>query len=400
MNIVLADIQSSQLNSSDVAAVESQGDDQFSTLIDRQLRMDVQLPPQVEFPQAVEIKGIVENSEGNIGFEDQSLDWTGFLNGEILAQPSELVEAQLIYPLDKSENNAPIEAIQADTNAQAETMLGGVLPLNGNSLPPVSSQATVDALQQETMRQPVPVTAMPFRPVSMSGDTGVAVKGGDDSLVLDNFRASVVSESQPVTKTDTVVDKLNFGNSTDFQTINSASNNANDISSNLFRLHNQPTVVNTSQSQNSTMPPQLETMTLTNPDDRSAVSKGLGDRIQWMVNQKLNTATIRIDPPMLGRLEVQIQLVDDVTNVTINTQHAQTRELIDNASIRLRDYLQENGYENVNVDVSHQEQQASDQSDGDSFVNEEKLSIQDPSNIDEVPGNQYFSSDSVVDYFA
>ncbi|NNE64789.1 MAG: flagellar hook-length control protein FliK [Gammaproteobacteria bacterium] len=121
-----------------------------------------------------------------------------------------------------------------------------------------------------------------------------------------------------------------------------------------------------------------------------------------MVNQKLNTATIRMDPPMLGRLEVHIQLVDDMTNVTINTQHAQTRDLIDSASVKLREYLQENGYQNVNVDVSHQEQQqASDQSgDKDDLPVDENPSVHVSDNLQDAQGNRYFSSDSVVDYFA
>ncbi len=143
---------------------------------------------------------------------------------------------------------------------------------------------------------------------------------------------------------------------------------------------------------------------MANTRDTAAWSNGIGERVHYMINQKLNSATIRLDPPMLGRLEIHIKVNDDITNVTINTQHAQTRELIDNASFKLREFLQENGYENVNVDVSHQqesEQQASEQADeGLGDVREDGLSAQVGDNILEQQGNQYFSSDSVVDYFA
>ena len=46
----------------------------------------------------------------------------------------------------------------------------------------------------------------------------------------------------------------------------------------------------------------------------------------------------------------------------IQTQHVQTRDLIDSASMRLRDFLQDAGYSSVDVNVSHREQ--SDQQGG------------------------------------
>ena len=76
-----------------------------------------------------------------------------------------------------------------------------------------------------------------------------------------------------------------------------------------------------------------------------------------MINQKQNSAVIRLDPPLLGKLDVQVKIVDDATTITIQTQHAQTRELIETASVRLRDYLQESGFQNVNVDVSQRQDQ-------------------------------------------
>ncbi len=105
------------------------------------------------------------------------------------------------------------------------------------------------------------------------------------------------------------------------------------------------------------LPPQLETMSLTRNADATEWGNGLGDRVNWMINQKHNTATIRLDPPFLGKLDVHIKVADDLTTITIQTQHAPTRDLIESASLRLRDSLQESGYQNVNVDVSHRQDQ-------------------------------------------
>ena len=99
----------------------------------------------------------------------------------------------------------------------------------------------------------------------------------------------------------------------------------------------------------------LQDMTL-NPTGSSKVwGEGVGERVQWMVNQKLNSATIRLDPPHLGKLDVQINLAADATTININTQQAQTREMLEQASARLKEFLEESGFQNVNVDISHQQ---------------------------------------------
>lgn len=106
------------------------------------------------------------------------------------------------------------------------------------------------------------------------------------------------------------------------------------------------------------LPGHLDSMMLARNAEPAAWGEGLGERVSWMVNQKQNNAVIRLDPPLLGKLDVQVRLADDATTITIHTQHAQTRDLIDTASARLRDYLQESGFQNVNVDVSqHQDRQ-------------------------------------------
>jgi hypothetical protein len=86
--------------------------------------------------------------------------------------------------------------------------------------------------------------------------------------------------------------------------------------------------------------------------------EALGEKVSLLLNQQLNKAEIRIDPPHLGKLDIQIHVKDDVATVVIHTQHAQTRDMIDSASVRLREFLQEAGYSAVNVDVSQRDQSA------------------------------------------
>ena len=130
---------------------------------------------------------------------------------------------------------------------------------------------------------------------------------------------------------------------------------------------------------------------------------GLSERVNWMINQKQNSATIRLDPPMLGKLDVQVRIADDATTITIQTQHAQTRDLIETASLRLRDALQENGFQNVNVDVSQRQDQqqsrsrtAGEEQPGlhDEFDGESESAMQHESQT------RFFTGEGLLDTFA
>jgi flagellar hook-length control protein FliK len=159
----------------------------------------------------------------------------------------------------------------------------------------------------------------------------------------------------------------------------------------------------TQASQHNPLPTQLESMSLTRNADANEWSSGLSERINWMINQKHNTATIRLDPPALGKLDVQIKIVDDATMITIQTQTAQTRDLIDSASIRLRDFLQESGYQNVNVDVSQRQDQQQARSQTTANMNPEQ---DDNSGQEQAADHRqqqqasYFSGEGLVDTFA
>lgn len=117
------------------------------------------------------------------------------------------------------------------------------------------------------------------------------------------------------------------------------------------------TVAQAAPAAGEVLPPQLEVLQLSRQANGNDWGNGIGERVQWMINQKQNSAMIRLDPPALGKLDVQVKIAEDSTTITIQTQHAQTRDLIETASHRLRDFLQESGYQNVNVDVSQRQDQ-------------------------------------------
>ena len=80
----------------------------------------------------------------------------------------------------------------------------------------------------------------------------------------------------------------------------------------------------------------------------------LGDRVQWMVGQNLQQASIHLNPPELGSLDVHIQLHGDQTNVNFSSPHAVVRHALDAAIPRLREMMHETGLTLGDVNVSGQ----------------------------------------------
>lgn len=88
------------------------------------------------------------------------------------------------------------------------------------------------------------------------------------------------------------------------------------------------------------------------PFQQAGWDQAVGERVLWMVNQKLQGAEIRLNPPHLGPIEVRLQLHQDQAQVNFTAQHAVVREALEAALPRLRDMFQSQGMALVNVDVS------------------------------------------------
>lgn len=154
------------------------------------------------------------------------------------------------------------------------------------------------------------------------------------------------------------------------------------------------------------LPTALQSLQLTPQAQHSEWGESLGERVSFLINNKLNSAEIRIDPPHLGKLDIQIQVREDSVLVVINTQNAQTRDLIDSASVRLREFLQEAGYNSVDVNVSHREHsmQQGGFAQQDTSTSDESIAGQQQSDEEPAETHQtemYISTDTGrIDYFA
>jgi flagellar hook-length control protein FliK len=118
----------------------------------------------------------------------------------------------------------------------------------------------------------------------------------------------------------------------------------------------------------------------------SDAGRQLGERLVLMVKGEVQHATIRLDPPELGMMDVRISVQNDQTQVQIVVQSPQVREALESQSVRLREFLEQQGLSLAKLDIrdgsSGQQQAGGDQNDrsgngGSGSVNGEGDALED-----------------------
>lgn len=88
----------------------------------------------------------------------------------------------------------------------------------------------------------------------------------------------------------------------------------------------------------------------------------LDEQVQFLLNRKLDTVEIRLDPPELGNLQIKLQLNQDQAQVGITVHNTQARELLEQTLPRLREMLAQQGILLGQAQIQQQQQgQAHDQ---------------------------------------
>lgn len=82
--------------------------------------------------------------------------------------------------------------------------------------------------------------------------------------------------------------------------------------------------------------------------------QALGERVQWMVGQRVQSAHIRLNPENLGPMEVRLNMSNDQASVQFVSAHGVVREALDAAIPRLRDMLEASGVQLLDVNISDQ----------------------------------------------
>lgn len=106
------------------------------------------------------------------------------------------------------------------------------------------------------------------------------------------------------------------------------------------------------------------TPALQNSESKQALSSRIGeklaavlhDRINLQASNNIKTAQIRLDPPDLGTITLNVRVEGDKVNINIASQSSVVREAIIQTSERLRHDLVSQNFVNVSVDISSGEQ--------------------------------------------
>lgn len=91
------------------------------------------------------------------------------------------------------------------------------------------------------------------------------------------------------------------------------------------------------------------------PAQQPGFGQAVGERVTWMINENVQQARLQLNPPGLGPMDVKVIIGDERTTVNFNAHTAAGREALESDLPRLREMLAEQGYEDVDVNVSQGE---------------------------------------------
>ena len=96
-------------------------------------------------------------------------------------------------------------------------------------------------------------------------------------------------------------------------------------------------------------------------------SRELADRVTWMVDHGLNGASLQVNPPHLGPIELRVSVERGHAAVWMSAQNATTLDALQSNAPKLREMLGNQGFGQVSVDISQrsfQDRSAHPQKDG------------------------------------
>lgn len=99
-----------------------------------------------------------------------------------------------------------------------------------------------------------------------------------------------------------------------------------------------------------------QTLKLEGGEDRwsQQLQSALGERLQVQVKNQIQHATIRLDPPDMGKIDISMQIENGRMQVHINASQGEVYRALQQVSNDLRQSLTEQNFVQVNVQVSSQ----------------------------------------------
>jgi flagellar hook-length control protein FliK len=113
------------------------------------------------------------------------------------------------------------------------------------------------------------------------------------------------------------------------------------------------------QPQTSTTTPAMMLNRVEVPVQQAGWGEAVGNRLMMMVNDKVQTANIHLNPAELGPIEVKIRVSQEQATVQFVSNNAVVRDAIEDAFPRLKEMFSQNGLSLSDANVSQQSSQQS-----------------------------------------
>ncbi len=182
----------------------------------------------------------------------------------------------------------------------------------------------------------------------------------DDDVALTQPRESVVVEQQNkfsnVTPGISLKQVVKPDQSVNITGMQSISGTAELTSSNVYHATSNGIITAHSNPLNTGPVTDLASAPRTVLLGQPGADESLVENLRWVVNEKLSRATINVSPANLGPITVSVDVENQNMNVSIVANNTIAKDAIDSLLPRMREHFGNEGYQQVSVDVSSQQE--------------------------------------------
>ncbi len=360
-----------------------------------------------EFRQMIE--NLKEELGGlNLSAQESSAETPSSLPGEASNSPTDQDGGQL-HGQHSDENEAAIHTTQdASENDQQDKTVDAVehAVLINNSLHTGNSQAKDRKVEPGGNAQST--VAMLNAANKPNNGNGAVLPGNETGHVDPDADFDLLAEGKPVAENRIMPNPANQQSTS--RIVAQLQVNEQAIRSQASTsFSGQGSGSNLQSGANNTSYTQLMTQTMPSPVTQNIHKpewgNAIGQRITWMIGNKLQGAQVRITPAHLGPVDIKLSIENGVAQVSFVSSHQVVRDALEQAVPRLRDMLENQNLELGDVDISdrslsdsHKMRQEFAHSQGAGAGSAEETGLSADS--DQQAVTQVLHSDSLLDAYA
>ncbi len=257
-------------------------------------------------------------------FNDALLNIINSLMGGELPRESAMVPAEV-----KSGDDDDQKDRQAEASTRVENLIGSPQQLLDALL--MASQMPVKTLNATATSMPQRGEALKMQNMVVGQPSMTAQRAAMPQPVLTNVVPEPVADAVTTVATDIAKPLMTL--------VPSAGQPA--VAQTLTQVTDKPTV---------NLPPIK--MDADDVKWAQQLRSALNDRLQLQVRNQVQHATIRLDPPEMGKVDISLQIENGRMQVHINASNGETYRALQQISNELRQSLTEQNFVQVNVQIS------------------------------------------------